>query len=65
MHSTTELSMPQQSTNSSLQTGQLEIGINLTSVSDWSTQYPFLNFFKNARTWATSAQGIWDTDELG
>ncbi len=64
MRPTIELPTPQLSTDLAPQTG-LDIGINLTSVSDWSTQYPFLNFFKNARTWATSSQSVWDTGELG
>ena len=27
------------------------LGSNLASISDWSTQYPFRDFFKNARKW--------------
>ena len=30
---------------------QLSLGINLYGIADWSTQYPFLDHFKTARSW--------------
>jgi len=29
------------------------VGINITRISDWSTQYPFLDFVKQARAWVS------------
>jgi hypothetical protein len=32
---------------------QLSVGIGLSGISDWSTQFPFLNHFKSSRKWVT------------
>lgn len=39
------------------------VGTNLSQVSDWSTQYPFTNFFANSRQWITHGNEIWNTGE--
>jgi hypothetical protein len=46
------------------------IGTNLTGVADWSTQQPFIDAFKSARSWFTQCQsgetgcrGGWSTEE--
>ncbi|MCA1992900.1 MAG: hypothetical protein LDL41_12825 [Coleofasciculus sp. S288] len=44
----------------------LQLGTNLAGIADWSTQYPFTNFFKNSRRWIThpeSGKG-WSTNEF-
>lgn len=42
----------------------LQIGTNLAGIADWSTQYPFMDYFKNARNWITRQGGtVWDTEE--
>lgn len=33
------------------------IGMNIAGVNDWSTQYPFLNFMKQARPWISQKKG--------
>lgn len=39
------------------------LGINLNSINDWSTQFPFLDVFKSARKWITQTDSEWDTNE--
>jgi hypothetical protein len=46
------------------------VGTNLNGIADWSTQQPFLDAFKSARSWITQCQsgepgceGTWSTDE--
>jgi len=39
------------------------IGTNLNGVRDWSTQYPFTDFFKSARSWVPGNPKVWDTGE--
>ena len=42
----------------------MDIGMNLNSVSDWSTDHVFLDVFKKARTWSTQNiddSGSWNT----
>ncbi|MBD1913978.1 MULTISPECIES: hypothetical protein [unclassified Leptolyngbya] len=39
------------------------IGTNLNGISDWSTQYPFTDFFKNARAWIPGTSSTWNTGE--
>ncbi len=46
-------------------TGSFSLGTNLLGIADWSTQYPFLNYFKNSRTWITRGTTVWDTEERG
>ncbi len=37
------------------------IGINLAGVTDWSTEFPFADAFKTARTWVSQKKGAdWD-----
>jgi len=41
------------------------IGININRISDWSTQFPFLDFTKQARTWVSKTEdsgSIWNED---
>ena len=38
-----------------------KLGMNLAGIADWSTQYPFKDFFKNARPWTPVRSGVWDT----
>lgn len=51
-------------------TDGLGLGTNLTSISDWSTQLPFIDGFKSARRWMTkcsdgeSCSDQWDTGEF-
>lgn len=51
-------------------TDQLGLGTNLTGVSDWSTELPFLDGFKSARQWMPQCQpgpgcnDAWDTGEF-
>jgi|GEM_PF-2296566 len=39
------------------------VGTNLDSVKDWSTQYPFTDFFKSARAWVPNSSSTWNTGE--
>lgn len=39
------------------------LGVNLNSINDWSTQFPFLDVFKSARKWITQTEKEWDTNE--
>jgi Ca2+-binding RTX toxin-like protein len=39
------------------------LGTNLAGIAQWSTQSPFIDHFKSARSWLTQADGIWDTQE--
>ena len=39
------------------------MGTNLAGIADWSTQYPFRDFFKNARDWIPVRNGVWDVSE--
>ncbi|HEY9700373.1 MAG TPA: hypothetical protein V6D10_24170 [Trichocoleus sp.] len=52
------------------QANRLAVGTNLSGIADWSTQLPFLDAFKYARSWLTQCQGgevgcngTWDTQE--
>ncbi|MBL1208907.1 cellulose-binding protein [Geminocystis sp. GBBB08] len=49
---------------------KMSLGIGLNGIADWSTQHPFLNYFKTARSWITqcinsdpNCEGKWSTDE--
>jgi hypothetical protein len=49
----------------------VSVGTNLNSVTDWSTQQPFIDAFKSSRSWNTQCQsgepgckGGWSTDEF-
>lgn len=33
------------------------LGINLAGIADWSTQYPFSDYFKSARPWISQQEG--------
>ncbi|MGF1514456.1 MAG: hypothetical protein ACFB5Z_12295 [Elainellaceae cyanobacterium] len=39
------------------------LGTNLTGIADWSTQYPFLDYFKSSRDWITHTDSTWNTKE--
>lgn len=39
------------------------LGLNLSSVVDWSTAYPFIDLFKMSRTWHTQRDGVWNTQQ--
>ena len=39
------------------------LGSNLAGIADWSTQYPFLNYFKSSRDWITHTDSTWNTRE--
>jgi hypothetical protein len=41
------------------------LGINLSSITDWSTSYAFLNLFQTSRPWFTQSDGTWDTGQAG
>ena len=48
----------------------LSIGTNLFSITDWSTEMPFIDAFKSSRPWITQCldnepgcRGVWDTGE--
>jgi hypothetical protein len=41
----------------------LNLGTNLAGIADWSTQYPFLDYFKNSREWITQTDSTWNTQE--
>ena len=43
--------------------GQMRLGTNLNEVNDYSPEVPFLDVFKMARDWYTSAPGTFDTGE--
>jgi len=35
----------------------LSLGMNLAAISDWSTEYPFVDVFKTSREWISQADG--------
>jgi hypothetical protein len=39
------------------------IGTNLAGIYQWSTQAPYLDYFKSARPWLTQVGDTWDTGE--
>jgi RTX calcium-binding nonapeptide repeat (4 copies) len=39
------------------------LGIGLNGIADYSTELPFLDAFKSARSWTTQNSGTWDTGE--
>ncbi|MEO0406898.1 MAG: hypothetical protein AAF289_06060 [Cyanobacteria bacterium P01_A01_bin.135] len=39
------------------------LGTNMSGIADWSTQYPFLNYFKSSRDWITHTENTWSTEE--
>lgn len=42
----------------------LQIGTNLAGIADWSTEYPFMDYLKNSRSWITrGGTAVWDTEE--
>jgi hypothetical protein len=38
-------------------TGNDQLGINLAGIADWSTEHPFVDVFKTARTWISQREG--------
>ncbi|VXD21644.1 Cellulose-binding domain protein [Planktothrix serta PCC 8927] len=57
--------------STSLSPRQSPLGINLSGLGSSSTQFPFIDYFKNSRNWFTTCQnqktsdcrGVWDTKE--
>lgn len=45
------------------QNSRFELGTNLVGIRDYSTQYPFLDYFKSSRPWITHGSSTWDTSE--
>ena len=45
-------------TDTTFQVSKGAMGMGLGGISDWSTQYPFINFMKHARSWHD-----WDNDD--
>ena len=39
------------------------LGANLNVLADWSSEYSFVDAFKQSRPWMTQATGAWDTKE--
>lgn len=39
------------------------LGVNLESVIDFASAYPFTDFFKQSRPWITASPGVFDTDQ--
>jgi hypothetical protein len=39
------------------------LGTNLSGIAQWSTQDPFIDYFKAARPWVTQKTDVWDTEE--
>jgi Ca2+-binding RTX toxin-like protein len=39
------------------------LGTNLAGIAQWSTQDPFLDYFKSARLWIPQKFDVWDTQE--
>lgn len=39
------------------------LGIGLNGIADWSTEIPFIDAFKSARTWIPQNASTWDTHE--
>ncbi|WP_013321989.1 hypothetical protein [Gloeothece verrucosa] len=42
----------------------VEIGTNLTGVTDWSTQLPFIDGFKSSRRWIPQSKKKWNAGEF-
>ena len=51
--------------HSSAQTKSFELGTNLDSVTDYSSQLPFLDLFRMSREWYTQNVSTFDTGEAG
>jgi len=50
---------------------KIEIGTNLSGMSDWTTEMPFVNLMRHCRSWGTqnatwvgSGQNVWDTQVI-
>ncbi|WP_416672014.1 bluetail domain-containing putative surface protein [Egbenema bharatensis] len=39
------------------------LGIGLSGIADWSTEIPFLDAFKSARSWIPQRESVWHTGE--
>ena len=46
----------------SAKTSDVQLGTNLTEVSDWSSQRPFIDLFKQSRRWLTQCDPARDSD---
>ena len=51
------------SADSSPQNADSPLGANLHVLADWSSEYTFVDAFKQSRPWMTQADGVWDTKE--
>lgn len=65
-----ENSAIQKTSNNPPQETSSSLGINLSGISNWSTELPFIDHFKSSRSWLTQClksdpgcQGKWDTGE--
>ncbi len=47
-------------TPGSPQNARSPIGTNLTGISDWSPEWPFVDAFKSSRAWISSTEQTWD-----
>ncbi|MEA5500595.1 cellulose-binding protein [Limnoraphis robusta Tam1] len=59
-----------QNSNSNPSNDRSSLGINLSGIAAWSSQLPFLDYFKSSQAWITQCtktdpgcQGEWDTKE--
>jgi hypothetical protein len=50
---------------------KIEIGTNLSGMSDWTTEMPFVNLMRHCRSWGTQnatwvggGQNVWDTQVI-
>ncbi|MEB3281932.1 MAG: hypothetical protein VKK42_23720 [Lyngbya sp.] len=46
-----------------MENNTVQIGTNLNGINDWSTQYPFMDYFKSSRDWITHGSRTWNTNE--
>lgn len=51
------------SADSSPQNSDSPLGANLHVLTDWSSEYTFVDAFKQSRPWMTQKNGVWDTKE--
>ncbi|MGB3510289.1 MAG: cellulose-binding protein, partial [Microcoleaceae cyanobacterium] len=59
----TQIETKTETRNRQTNTTTFPLGTNLNGIADWSTQYPFTDYFKNSRRWITHGEKVWSTDE--
>lgn len=59
----TKIETKTETKNRQTNTKTFPLGTNLNGIADWSTQYPFTDYFKNSRNWITHGEKVWSTDE--